>query len=146
MGIDFSQQRWHTIDDNYRLWWAGQLERPLIQLTLTGHDPGRAEQIFALVTDMVSPQLSLEGEDTSMLLVKFCNGIMGSLATSWATEWPGPRFAVHGTEGSIISEEKGPLVVHSRQPTVEPNEGSLRVEVARHQYNKDWLADTCRLV
>lgn len=106
----------------------------------------RAEQVFALVSDMVSPQLSLEGEDTSMLLVKFCNGVMGSLVSSWATEWPGPgpRFTVHGTEGSIISEEKGPLVVHSSRPGLEPDEGGLRIEVARHQYNKDWFAEACR--
>ena len=43
MSIDFSQQRWQRINENYRLWWAGELERPLIQLMLTGRDSGRPE-------------------------------------------------------------------------------------------------------
>ena len=43
MTIDYSRQRWKGIKENYRLWWTGQLDRPLIQLTLIGRNPGRDE-------------------------------------------------------------------------------------------------------
>ena len=35
MSIDFNPKRWETVKRNSRLWWAGELERPLIQATLT---------------------------------------------------------------------------------------------------------------
>lgn len=43
MPIDFDPQRWDKIRRDYRAWWAGDLERPLIHLTGTGKDPGRDE-------------------------------------------------------------------------------------------------------
>ena len=43
MPIDFDPQRWDKIRRDYRAWWAGELERPLIHLTATGKDPGRDE-------------------------------------------------------------------------------------------------------
>jgi hypothetical protein len=43
MGIEFSAARWDTVRENYRRWWAGDLERPLIHIMLEGRDPGRAE-------------------------------------------------------------------------------------------------------
>lgn len=43
MSIDFSIDRWKTVKQNSRRWWAGELERPLIQATLTGRTPQRAK-------------------------------------------------------------------------------------------------------
>ncbi|HEY3324765.1 MAG TPA: hypothetical protein VGP72_30210 [Planctomycetota bacterium] len=43
MPIDFSADRWQEVRENYRRWWAGDLKRPLIQFSLCGRDPGRAE-------------------------------------------------------------------------------------------------------
>ncbi|NLS78727.1 MAG: hypothetical protein GXY76_15850 [Chloroflexi bacterium] len=43
MPIDFAPERWERIRENARLWWAGKLGRPLIQLTVAGRDPGRPE-------------------------------------------------------------------------------------------------------
>ena len=43
MAIDFSEERWLKIKEDYRSWWAGKLKRPLIQMILTGREPGRAE-------------------------------------------------------------------------------------------------------
>lgn len=37
MGIQFSAQRWESVRDTYRSWWAKALERPLIQATVTGY-------------------------------------------------------------------------------------------------------------
>ncbi len=43
MGVDFSEQRWQQVKNNYDLWWSGQLDRPLIQVVFTDCDPGRDE-------------------------------------------------------------------------------------------------------
>ena len=43
MGVDFSEQQWQQVKDNYRLWWADRLDRPLVQVIFTGCDPGRGE-------------------------------------------------------------------------------------------------------
>lgn len=43
MSIDFSRDRWEKIREDARLWWAGKLKRPLIQVILGGRDPGRPE-------------------------------------------------------------------------------------------------------
>ena len=41
--MDFSEERWKQTKDNYRKWWAGELDRPLINVSLSGRDPGRPE-------------------------------------------------------------------------------------------------------
>jgi hypothetical protein len=41
MPIHFSEERWQAVKENATRWWAGELKRPLIQITLTGCDPGR---------------------------------------------------------------------------------------------------------
>ena len=43
MSIDFSAERWAKVKEDSRLWWAGKLKRPLLQMTTTGRDPGRPE-------------------------------------------------------------------------------------------------------
>ncbi|MBN1349839.1 hypothetical protein JXJ21_10550 [candidate division KSB1 bacterium] len=43
MPIDFNIERWEKIKEDSRKWWAGELKRPLIQMVLTGRDPGRPE-------------------------------------------------------------------------------------------------------
>jgi hypothetical protein len=43
MNLDFSTDRWSTVKKNYRRWWAGELERPLINVTLSGRTPTRAK-------------------------------------------------------------------------------------------------------
>jgi len=43
MTIDFSAERWHKVKTDARQWWAGELGRPLIQVRLTGKEPGRKE-------------------------------------------------------------------------------------------------------
>ena len=63
MTIDFSRQRWETIKKDYRLWWTGQLDRPLIQLTLTGRDPGRDEPELPCYGFQSFYNLSVPAED-----------------------------------------------------------------------------------
>jgi 5-methyltetrahydrofolate--homocysteine methyltransferase len=43
MAIEFSMERWTKIKENYRLWWAGKLDRPIVQVWLAGADPKRSE-------------------------------------------------------------------------------------------------------
>ena len=43
MSIEFSPDRWNKIKADARAWWAGELDRPLIQVSLYGRDPGRPE-------------------------------------------------------------------------------------------------------
>ena len=43
MAIEFDPRRWEKIAEDARAWWAGQLERPLMQVRLRGADPGRAK-------------------------------------------------------------------------------------------------------
>ena len=43
MSIDFNPKRWETVKQNSRRWWAGELECPLIQATLTGRTPQRTK-------------------------------------------------------------------------------------------------------
>jgi len=47
--------------------------------------------------------LNLQGEDTAFVSVKFKNGAMGDLITSWGIQHAGPqaRFYVYGTEGAL---------------------------------------------
>jgi predicted dehydrogenase len=45
----------------------------------------------------------MEGEDSAQLLVRFANGVVGSLMTSWAYQPPAntERFSVVGSRGSL---------------------------------------------
>ncbi|MEI6780497.1 MAG: hypothetical protein WCQ21_06185 [Verrucomicrobiota bacterium] len=43
MNLNFSSERWQSIRGNYRARWAGELDRPLINLTISGRDPGRPQ-------------------------------------------------------------------------------------------------------
>ena len=43
MAIDFPVERWQKIKEESRLWWAGKLKRPLIQVVLNGAPPDRPE-------------------------------------------------------------------------------------------------------
>lgn len=43
INLGFNHDRWKATRDNHRAWWAGELDRPLIHLTLPGRDPGRPE-------------------------------------------------------------------------------------------------------
>ena len=43
MAIDFNQERWITTRKNAEDWWSGKLDRPLIQIKISGRSPGKAE-------------------------------------------------------------------------------------------------------
>ncbi len=41
MPIEFTPERWEHIREAYTAWWAGELTRPLLHITVEGRDPGR---------------------------------------------------------------------------------------------------------
>ncbi len=41
--MDFDRSRWDDIFETAERWWAGELERPLLHVTLSGADPRRPE-------------------------------------------------------------------------------------------------------
>ena len=43
MSIDFAAERWDKIRQDARQWWAGELERPLIQAEVVGAEPATPE-------------------------------------------------------------------------------------------------------
>ncbi|MCD6169875.1 MAG: Gfo/Idh/MocA family oxidoreductase [Candidatus Latescibacteria bacterium] len=73
-----------------------------------------AAQVFALNTGIVLQEM--EGEDTNLVVVKFHNGAMGNLITSWAIPASGPQvhFAVYGTDGCLWQQTEN-LFLHSRR-------------------------------
>lgn len=40
MSIHFSQDRWEAVRKNYRAWWDGTLDRPLVKAAVRCHQPG----------------------------------------------------------------------------------------------------------
>ena len=63
MSIDFTPERWSRVRENYRRWWAGELKRPLLHLTLWGRDPGRRPPRAVPVTKCTFYDLSFSPED-----------------------------------------------------------------------------------
>jgi len=65
------------------------------------------ELVFSQSTRFVLTEM--EGEDTSVTVVRFKNGVVGNLITSWGIDTPGPQayFAVYGTDGSLWQEWGG---------------------------------------
>ncbi|NQU76550.1 MAG: hypothetical protein HQ546_09590 [Planctomycetes bacterium] len=60
MTIDFSFDRWERVKADYRRWWAGELDRPLISCTMIDRDAGRAEadrhyRNYAAIYDLAVP-------------------------------------------------------------------------------------------
>jgi len=63
MPIDFNENRWEKIKETYRLWWSGELDRPIIPVELEGRDPGRDEPDIPLMTQAICTDLSVSPED-----------------------------------------------------------------------------------
>ncbi|HHX40073.1 MAG TPA: Gfo/Idh/MocA family oxidoreductase [Armatimonadetes bacterium] len=61
----------------------------------------RPKQVTAMVQNFDQPLL--EGEDSANVLVRFENGAMGQIFTSWSWEWPGGfwKFHVIGEKGQM---------------------------------------------
>lgn len=89
MPIDFTKERWEKIKEDYGLWWTGQLKRPLIQICLGGHDPGRPEPTLpyhgftAFYDFSVSPEAIVDRWDYSLSCYKFIGDTFPSITPNF---------------------------------------------------------------
>lgn len=61
--INFSESRWLDVKHDAALWWAGGLERPLVQMRLWGADPGRPEAKLKRITFQTPYDMSVLAAD-----------------------------------------------------------------------------------
>ena len=87
MPIDFEKGRWEKIREDYARWWAGELKRPLIHMTLYNADPGRPEPAIPsqdFTTNFkwsVTPEQIVDRWDYNMSTNRF-------LGDSFPANWP----------------------------------------------------------
>ena len=62
MGIDFSPERWQRVQETYRQWWAGELQRPILPIQLAGRDPGRPQPDIPLLTQATCTDFTISAE------------------------------------------------------------------------------------
>ena len=73
----FSTERWERVKDASRRWWAGELDRPLIQVRVHGCDPGRPEPTLpalsysALYDPSVPAEAIVDRWDYELCLTRF---------------------------------------------------------------------------
>jgi len=77
------------------------------------------ELVFSQTTRFVLKEM--EGEDTSVTVIRFKNGTVGNLITSWGISTPGPHayFTVYGTDGSLwekLGSDGGLYIRSSKLP------------------------------
>jgi len=74
---------------------------------------GEVASVYALQP----PESYFDGEDTSLITLRFQKGSIGSLPVSWATRLgdmnSGPWFSIYGREGTIFSDTYSSLRVYS---------------------------------
>ena len=94
-----------------------------------GGDP---ELVFSQTGRFVLKEM--EGEDTSVTVVRFRNGAIGNLITSWGISTPAPHayFTVYGTDGSLwekLGRDEGLYIRSSRVP--EAGEEPVKVDLPK---------------
>lgn len=101
MAIDFGYDRWRKIKEDARRWWAGELERPLIQLVLRGRDPGRPEpgipspsRTRTAYDLSVSPEEIVDRWDYDLSCLEFMGDAFPNV---WADFGPGVVAALLGS-------------------------------------------------
>ena len=63
MAIEFTQDDWQRIRETYAAWWAGELDRPLINVSVRGRDPGRPKPKLAIRGYIPQYGLDVPAED-----------------------------------------------------------------------------------
>ncbi len=90
------------------------------------------ELVFSQSTRFVLTEM--EGEDTSVTIVRFKNGIVGNLITSWGIPTPGPQayFTVYGTDGCLWEQlgSNGGLYLKSSK-LLEASKEPIKVDIPK---------------
>ena len=80
---------------------------------------GLPDEVYCMATNNARPNTPYpyETEDSAVTFLKYGDGRMGYLFTSWASAPEEERFILHGTEGVIEADRDG-LTLHSPQGDV----------------------------
>lgn len=100
--IRFTNERWDRIKKNSNLWWEGRLGRPLIQLRLSGADPGKKKPVLfgnkpqhAFYNMDVSPEKIVDYWDYEIRSFEYLGD---SFPNIWLNFGPGILAAFLGAE------------------------------------------------
>lgn len=63
MPFHFTSERWDKVKETYRLWWVGELDRPVIPVCLLGGDADRPQPDAPLLSQATCADLSIPAED-----------------------------------------------------------------------------------
>jgi hypothetical protein len=139
MAIDFDAKRWQAVQDNYRAWWAGELDRPLIHLTVKGREPGRPEPTlpaydFASFYDLSVPAEAIVDR---WLYDLECRHFLGdAFPQVWPNFGPGVIAAFMGLE---LQNGDGTVWFH------QPNAVELKDVQLRLDPGNVWFRRVCEL-
>ena len=92
MNVQFAPERWLSIKQTYRQWWAGELDRPVIAVWLGGYDSGRPEPelpahgFHSFYDRSVSPQAIIDRVDYDLGGQRFFGD---AFPTFWPNFGPG---------------------------------------------------------
>ena len=123
--------------DNYEKWWAGELDRPLISVSLIGHEPSRKppKHIFEGQKSFGNPEISpediIDGADYELSRMEF----LGDSYPLFDGVCSGPGI-VAAFLGADVSVDKGNIWFFPKK--------ELPIEELHFQYQEDnfWLQRT----
>ncbi len=101
MGIDFDHERWENVRQTSGHWWAGELDRPLIQMRVHGRDPERPEpelpeQGFTCFYDLATPaEAIVDRWDYELSRTEYLGDAFPCV---WPNFGPGVMVALMGAE------------------------------------------------
>lgn len=139
MNLSFNRERWQATRDNYRAWWTGELERPLIHLTLPGRDPGRREPTLPTREFASFYDLSVTAEEIAnrWLYDLECRYFLGdAFPHVWPNFGPGVIVAFLGLE---LQNGDGTVWFH------QPNAIELEHLELRFDPDNVWFQRVCHL-
>lgn len=141
MSIQFSTDRWEKIRADAAAWWAGELDRPLMQVRVYGCDPGRLEPptpgvgFDAEYPFSVSAEAVVDRWDWELSTVRYFGDAFPAV---WPNFGPGVAAAFMGAE---LETSEHTVWFHPSQPQ---EVGDLRFD---YDPLNPWLArvkDLCR--
>jgi len=99
MSIRFGAERWARTKEVYRKWWAGELDRPLVAVTVWGGEADRPEPTLAaqgfhsFYPDSVTPEQIVDRWDYDLSRCRFLGDAFPSV---WPNFGPGAMAAFVG--------------------------------------------------
>jgi len=129
MPIDFDTKCWDKIKQVYGGWWSGELKRPLINVSLSGADAGRAEPevpnygFTAFYDSDVTPEEIVDRWDYNLSSNKY---IGDAFPTTWPNFGPGVIAAFLGASLEK-SEDEGTVWYHPTED-LEPSELTFKFD------------------